>query len=510
METILHSLPTWITFSPLIGVVVLLFVSRTRSGLLKGIGMLATLPPLALALILIGQFDGSSSKVQFLQQIDWFSVALSKQDGIITQFTYAMGIDGLSMPLIVLTAVIFVLAAIASMYIKERHKEYFTLFLLLEVGMLGVFMARNLLLFFLFFEITLVTTFFLIGIWGYISREKAANQFLLYNGLGSAMMLIAFISLFFLTGTMDFAEMKKVLLSPDFLQWVKGDEQMSRIAWGIFIALVIAFGIKLPIFPLHSWMLRVHVEAPPSIVMLHSGVMLKMGAYGLLRFGVELFPTFVTEVATLLAVLGLVNILYGAVLAFMQRDLKRVLAYSSISHMGFILFGIASLNVIGLQGAVFQAVSHGLISALLFFIIATLYERTKTTMIDKLGGLQQVMPILSGIFLTAGLALLGLPGMSGFISELLAFLGLFDRFPIVAVVGALGLVLAAVYTLRAVLKTTYGVLAPGWKGLTDARVVETLPMLVLLGLIIGIGIYPSVLSDPMQATLQMIASRMGG
>lgn len=509
METLLQTLPTWITFSPLLGVILLLFIPRTRSGLLKGVGMLATLPPLALALLLFVQFDGTLDKIQFAQKVDWFTLTLSKESGVIGSFTYNMGIDGLSMPLIVLAAIIFSLSAIASMYIKERHKEYFVLFLLLEVGVLGVFMAHNLLLFFLFFEITLVATFFLIGIWGYLSREKAANQFLLYNGIGSAVMLIAFIVLFFITQTMDFAELKAILANPDFLQWIK-EADLGWLLWSTLIGLLIAFGVKLPIFPFHSWMLRVHVEAPPSIVMLHSGVMLKMGAYGLLRFGVELFPTYVKEIATLLAILGLVNILYGAILAFRQRDLKRVLAYSSISHMGFILFGIASLNVIGLQGAVFQAVSHGFISALLFFIIATLYERTKTTMIDELGGLSQVMPILSGIFLAAGLALLGLPGMSGFISELLAFLGLFDRAPVIAVIGALGLILAAVYALRAVLSTTFGALATEWKDLKDTRIVETLPMLLLLGLIIGVGIYPSVLSDPMQATLQMIASRMGG
>lgn len=506
MEILIKYLPTFITFSPLLGVMVLLFLSGDRTRWIRRVGMLGTLPPLILALILYARFEPGSDKVQFQHLFDWFHLPVLQTRWT---FTYHMGVDGLSMPLVVMTAVITALAALASRYIQKRHKSYFVLFLLLETGMLGVFMARNLFLFFLFFEVTLVTTFFLIGIWGYLHREKAANQFLLYNGLGSAVMLIAFIGLLSLFQTLDLDRLHSIL-ADDRVRQALTQDPLNGWMWGFFAALVIAFGIKLPMFPFHTWMLRVHVEAPPAVVMIHSGVLLKMGAYGLIRFGVELFPDQVKGAATVLALLGLINIMYGAVLAFTQRDLKRVLAYSSVSHMGIILFGIASLNLTGLQGAVIQAVSHGFISALLFFFIGSLHERTGTTMMDELGGLAKSMPVLSGIFLAGGMALLGLPGMSGFIGEFLAFLGLFERQPALAAIGTLGLILAAVYTLRAVLNTAFGPLSERWARLQDTRWPETVPMLVLLGLIVLIGVYPGVLGDPMHQTLQLIVSRMGG
>ena len=250
------------------------------------------------------------------------------------------------------------------MYIKRNWKSYFIWLLTLEVGLLGVFAARDLFLFFIFFEIVLVATFLLIGKWGYVHREQAANQFLIYNGIGSGVMLLAFISIWFIFGTMQYDELTERALQ--LTGQLSAMPEMNWLVLGTFIAILVSFGIKLPFFPFHTWMLKVHVEAPPPVVMLHSGVMLKMGAYGLIRFGVELFPGYVTDLAFFIGVLGVVNILYGALLAFVQTDLKQVIAYSSISHMGIILLGIAALNVTGLQGAVFQMVSHGFISALLF------------------------------------------------------------------------------------------------------------------------------------------------
>jgi NADH-quinone oxidoreductase subunit M len=505
--TVWNGLPTWVTFSPLLGMLVLLFIPRQQNQWLKWVGMAGTLPPLILALTMFAQFDPQTQGVQFAQNVSWIHIPLPQSSG--WTLSYAMGADGLSIPFVVMTTIIAALAAVGSMYIKERLKSYFLLFLLLEIGMLGVFLARDLFLFFLFFEVTLVATFFLVGIWGYMERERAANQFLLYNGLGSALMLLAFVGLMFVFGTLNLDQLlvrtSQLFAHPE---WIQGPAK--PVIWGIFLCILVAFGIKLPAFPFHTWMLRVHVEAPPAVVMIHSGVLLKMGAYGLIRFGVDLFPPLVHQMATFLAVLGLVNILYGAALAFVQRDLKRVLAYSSVSHMGIILFGIAALNFSGLQGAVFQAVSHGFISALMFLIVAALYERTGTTMIDEMSGLAKAMPVLSGVLLAGGLALLGLPGMSGFVSEFLAFLGMFKQNPVIAGIGALGLILAAAYTLRAVMAASFGPFLDRWERLTDTKAVETVPMLVLLGMIIAIGVYPQMLGEPMQTTLQMIVNRIGG
>ena len=501
---------TILTFSPLIGVLFLLFVPRDNDKTLKTIGTMATLLPLILSIVLYVNFQAGQAGAQFTEQVRWITFSFAGGQGQLIEFplSYSMGVDGLSMPLIVMTAIITTLAAVASMYVKQKWKSYFILLLLLEVGMLGVFAARDLFLFFIFFEVTLVTTFLLVGGWGYVNRERAANQFLIYTGIGSGIMLLAFIAVLFLFGTMQFDELMEQ--SAMMLPYLESVPELKWLTLLVFFAIIVAFGIKLPFFPFHTWMLHVHVEAPPAIVMLHSGVMLKMGAYGLIRFGTELFPAYVQDFAVLIGVLGVINILYGAALAFVQKDLKRVIAYSSISHMGIILLGIAALNVSGLQGAVFQIVSHGLISALLFFFIAALTERTGTTLIPELGGLAKSAPVLCGIFLAAGMATLGLPGMSGFISEFLAFVGIFGTYPVLGVLGVFGIILTAVYVLRAVLATSFGPDKERWQSLADARSIEVAPMFVLLGLIVLLGVYPTVLNEPLQLTLESIAARIGG
>ena len=501
---------TLLTFSPLVGVLFLLFIDRENERTLKAIGMMATLIPLFLALALYASFQPGQQGAQLTESVNWMSLTVMGAMGQPLAFpiTYSMGVDGLSMPLIVMTAIVTVLAAVASMYIKQKWKSYFILLLIMEVGLLGVFAARDLFLFFLFFEVVLVSTFLLVGGWGYVNRERAANQFLIYNGIGSGIMLLAFIAVWSIFGTMQYDELME--RAGQLAEQLAMIPEANWLVLGTFLAIFIAFGIKLPFFPFHTWMLRVHVEAPPAIVMVHSGVMLKMGAYGLIRFGVELFPGYVHDFALVIGVLGVINILYGAVLAFVQKDLKRVIAYSSISHMGIILLGIAALNVTGLQGAVFQMVSHGFISALLFFFIAALSERTGTTLIPELGGLAKTAPVLCGIFLAAGMATLGLPGMSGFISEFLAFLGIFQTAPVLGVVGILGIILAAVYMLRAVLATSFGPAKERWQSLKDTRPVEAVPMFVLLGFIVLIGVYPAVLNEPLQVTLETIVARIGG
>jgi NADH-quinone oxidoreductase subunit M len=286
------------------------------------------------------------------------------------------------------------------------------------------------------------------------------------------------------------------------------------LKWTAFVLLLVAFGIKIPIFPFHTWMLRVHTEAPPALVMIHSGVLLKMGVYGLIRFGAFLLPAQLESWTTVLAILGVINILYGAVLACVQIEFKLVLAYSSISHMGIVLLGIASLNEAGLEGALYQSVSHGLISALLFLIVGSLYERTNTTQLDELGGLAKSVPFLSGILLTAGLASLGLPGLSGFVGEFLSFLGLFGSMKWITAIGVLGVLFAAVYMLRSVLGITFGPLQERYAAVKDARFIEAVPMVTLTALIVLLGVYPSVLTDVMQhgfgGLLELIQQRTGG
>lgn len=532
-----------ITFSPLLGILVLLFLPKHRSRWLKVTAITATILPLLLSLWLYADYDSTKGGKAYEENATWLDVSLNKEAvGDVSSYHYElqyhMGIDGLSMPLLLLTTIVGVMAALASVHVKKRWKSFYIWFLLLEIGMIGVFLARDVFLFFVFFEMTLIPMFFLIGIWGYMNREKAANKFLLYNGIGSAIMLIAFVILVATAGfraeqvpdkqqtNLSYSGSYEVItanltkadsyvnMSTEQTQGQENPFYLSeRMRWVIFLLLLIAFGIKLPIFPFHTWMLKVHTEAPPSVVMIHSGVLLKMGAYGLLRFGVFMFPAVAEDWKVAIAILGVVNILYGAVLAVVQKEFKLVLAYSSISHMGIVLLGIASLNEIGLHGAIIQLISHGLISALLFLIVGSIYERTGSTELKDLGGLARSMPFISGILLTAGMASLGLPGLSGFIGEFLSLLGLFDTQQAVTCVAVLGVILTAVYVLRSILGITFGAMPEKFAAVRDARLVEAVPMIALLAFIVLIGVYPAVLTEPMKhgfdTLLQQLSEKAG-
>ena len=490
-----------LVFSPLLGMLVISFIPKLERKLLSVVGILATLPALIISLILFFQYRSGAHLEKFDESYNWFSLKNSIQYGELFSIKYELGIDGLSLVLLVLTTVIATLAAIASITIKKELKGYFLLFLLLEIGMLGVFSSQNFILFFLFFEITLVSAFFLIGKWGYEEKEKAAYSFLIYNGLGSAILLIVIITLFAKTGTANLVALQEIIASDTF---------PDSLALGLFVALLVAFGFKMPIVPLHSWMVRVHVQAPPAVVMIHAGILLKIGAYGLIRFNIGLFPDQAENFSVLLAVLGVINLLYGAFLALVQSDFKMVLAYSSVSHMGIVLIGLGSLNEAGIQGAIFQMVSHGLIAALLFFLVGVFYERTKTSEIPNLGGMAKAMPLTAGFLLVGVMASLGLPGMSGFVSEFMAFLGLFKEMPWLAAVGAIGIIMTAVYLLRAVLGVTYGKPNREWAGVVDLRKIESIPVIVLTALIVAIGVYPNLLGGPLQETLELIMLKVGG
>jgi NADH-quinone oxidoreductase subunit M len=527
--------------TPVLGLIVLLLIPKERQRWITVTAIIATLIPLVLSLWLYADYDKHKGGETYAEDAAWLEVPVNNDlranADIVFSFRYSLSVDGLSMPLLLLTAIVTAMAALAAIHVKKRRKAFFAWFLLLAAGMLGVFMARDLFLFFIFFEITLVAMYFLIGIWGYYNRERTANGFLIYNGIGSALMLVAFVMLVSTAGfrmeetaggvemiySGSYADIARNLADPN--AWVNLSaaaaggfnpfEISGAMAWTIFVLVLVGFGIKLPVFPFHTWMLKVHAEAPPAIVMIHSGVLLKMGAYGLLRFGLLLFPEQAREWAVVLATLGLVNLLYGAVLAFRQTEFKLVLAYSSISHMGIVLLGLAAFNEIGLQGAIFQLVSHGLISALLFLIVGSLYERTGTTELGKLGGLARSMPFMSGMLLTAGLATLGLPGLSGFVGELLSLLGLFESMRWLTAAAAIGIILTAAYVLRSVLGITFGAQREEHIALKDARFVEALPMIVLLAFIILLGCYPSVLTDTVQISVggfmdQLFATRSGG
>ncbi|MFG6119476.1 MULTISPECIES: complex I subunit 4 family protein [Thalassobacillus] len=487
----------WLTlmiFSPLIGILLLSVQSAERKTV-SLTGILATVLPLLLSLVIYTQFHGGGN---LGVSHGWISFG----NGMF-QVNYELGIDGFSLLLILLTTIVSTLSAsVAAAQIKQGLKAYFLWFLILEIGMLGVFTAENLILFFIFFEITLVPMFFLIGRWGFVEREKAAYSFLIYNGLGSAILLILFAAIFAKTGTTNIEELKAIMAS--------GEAVSEEFRYGSMLALLVAFGVKLPIVPLHTWMVRVHVHAPIAVVMIHAGILLKIGAYGLINFGLGIFGDQFAKVAPFIAILGLINLLYGAFLAFVQNELKSVFAYSSVSHMGIVLLGVAAMNEAGIQGAIFQTLSHGLIAALLFLLVGIIHQRTHTTKLSSLGGLAKGMPLAAGFLLAAGMASLGLPGMSGFVSEFMAFLGLFETMPWMAAIGTLGIIMTAVYMLRAVLGVTYGKTIKSFTGMYDLTRIEMIPAAALLALIVLIGVYPAIITHTLQLTLESIMPGIGG
>lgn len=531
---------SFLVFSPLVGAAVLLAMPSTRMRLLRWTAIIATLLPLALAIALYIDYDPIKPGTAYDEQASWISIpldmtAIGGDAAFDLHFDYSLSLDGLSLPLVLLTTIVASMAALASTSIRKRWKSYYFWLLVLECGMLGVFLARDLLLFFIFFEITLIPMLFLVGIWGLFDRERAAIRFLLYNGLGSAIMLVVFVILvvtagftieqtaagathFMYSGSYDIIAAN--LSDPQAYanQFTQTGENpfylSSTMQMVLFVLLLIAFGIKLPIVPFHTWMLDVHKEAPAPVVMIHSGILLKMGAYGLIRFGFFLFPDQAEQCSTLLAILGAINLLYGAVIAFRQTELRLVLAYSSLSHMGIVLLGLAALNEIGMQGAVFQLISHGLISALLFLLLGAFYERTGTTNLEELGGLARSMPFMSGALLAAGLASLGLPGLSGFVGELLSLLGVFDSHRVIASIAVVGIILTAVYVLRAVMGVSFGTMHPRFEGVKDARFIEALPIVVLLALVVLLGIFPAFVTEQLHhsfdSMLRQLNLRVGG
>ncbi|RNA67802.1 complex I subunit 4 family protein [Alteribacter keqinensis] len=504
---------SWLVFLPLAGALILLVIPRENKNVIRSLAAGTALITLILSLIVWSGFDRGASSAQMGVSYPWIDFGL-------LQINYELGIDGLSLPLLLLTTVVTTLGIFASFTIQDRIKEYFVWTLVLMTGMLGVFTALDLFLFFLFFELTLIPMFFIIGIWGGKKREYASFKFLIYTGLGSGVMFLAFIAMAFkgseaigaAEATFNMAALADIYANP-----ANPEAVSAAFKTGLFAALLLAFAVKLPIFPLHTWLPDAYAEAPVAATMILAGVLSKLGAYGLLRIGYGILPDQAVSFATFIAVLAVINILYGACLALVQTDLKKLIAYASISHMGIILLGAASFTEAGLQGAIFQMVSHGVITALLFFMVGAIYERTKTRELSELGGLSKSIPVLTGFMLAAALASLGLPGLSGFVSELLAFIGIFGASPDVipqavpiAVIGALGIILTAAYLLWAVQRTAFGQLNERFTGLKDARPVEYIPMVGLLGVSLLIGIYPNVLSDVINSTVIDFVSRIGG
>lgn len=415
--------------------------------------------------------------------------------------TFHIGVDGLSLPLLTLTALLTVVAVIASASITDQPRRYFTLLLLLEAGLVGVFASLDLVVFYLFWEVVLVPMFFLIQVWGGANRQYASVKFFLYTLAGSLAMLGGIIALFLATGATSF----------DMLDLAGPAAALPAATQvGIFAAIAIALAIKVPMVPLHTWLPDAHVEAPTAVSVLLAGVLLKMGTYGFLRFGPQLLPAGFDASTGVIGVLGAVSIVWGAAVALMQTDLKRLVAYSSVSHMGYVMLGIASGTAAGVLGASVQMVSHGLIAGMLFLLVGALYERAHTREIAAFGGVAKIAPVLAGTLVFASFASAGLPALSGFVGEFMVVLGAFEWQPALAIVAASAVVLTCGYLLWMLRRVVFGSLNPERAEMPDISATEVASIFPLGAATLLVGVLPQTLIGVMDATVSAIARLIGG
>jgi len=483
-----------ITFLPIIGVILLIFLNKDNPRLLKGVTFIITIIDFLLSLPLFLNFR-STSDMQFVERIPWI-----EQYGI----TYHVGIDGISLFLVLLTTLLSMISVLACWQdIQKKVKEFMICLLFLETGMIGVFVSLDLFLFYCFWEVMLIPMYLLIGIWGSPNRRiYAAVKFFLYTMFGSLLMLVAILYLYFFNGsqtgtyTFDLLELYKLTIPYNIQVW-------------LFLAFALAFAIKVPMFPFHTWLPDAHTEAPTVGSVLLAAVLLKMGTYGFLRFNLPLFPSASIDFIPLISILALIGIIYGALVAMVQKDVKRLVAFSSVSHLGFVMLGLFTFTVQGISGGILQMLNHGFSTGALFLIVGMLYERRHTRLIDEFGGLSKVMPIYATFFMIVTLSSIGLPGLNGFVGEFLILLGTFKVNVTYAVFAATGVILSAVYMLWMFQRVMFGeVTKEENRKLKDLSLREIIVLIPIILFIIQIGVYPKPYLSRMEPTVKNLIAHV--
>jgi len=509
-----------ITFLPVLGmIIILLLPSKNETGI-KYTALGITLFQLVLAVIMLSGFNYNlagvtdESTFQFIEKFRWIQIDGVSWIGTV-KVDYFLGVDGISMPMVLLTAIVSVIAIISSWKIPKAIKGYFALFLLLDTGMMGVFVSLDFFLFYIFWELMLLPMYFLIGIWGGPRKEYAAIKFFIYTLFGSVFILLVMIGLYFSAtemlpdGTRIFTFNLLELMNQANYNSTGLLSPFNPQNWRFvaYIALFIGFAIKIPMFPFHTWLPDAHVEAPTPISVILAGVLLKMGTYGILRIAFPIFPEVTRELMWYIALFGMINIIYGALVALSQKDFKKLIAYSSISHMGYVILGMASLTSTGINGAILQMFNHGTITAMLFLIVGFIYDRAHTRGIEEFGGLAAKLPVYTGFVTVAFFAAIGLPGLSGFVSEALVFLGAFsnETTRIVTVISTIGILLGAAYMLWTLQRIFFGKFNEKWNNLTDIDTREMIMFIPLTIIIIFLGVYPSAMLDIMNTSVNSLA-----
>jgi NADH-quinone oxidoreductase subunit M len=465
-----------VTFLPLVGALFIMLAVRGGGPLAKGtarwVALWTTLVTLAISLILVWRFDPASPEFQFVEKHAWMGVA-----------SYHMGVDGISLPFVILTTALMPICILASWTsIQKRVKEYMIAFLILETLMVGTFAALDLVLFYLFFEGGLIPMFLIIGVWGGPRRVYASFKFFLYTLLGSVLMLLAIMAMYWQAQTTDIP----TLLHHGF------PVGLQKWAWFAFFA---SFAVKLPMWPVHTWLPDAHVEAPTAGSVILAAILLKMGGYGFLRFSLPMFPAASHDFAPLIFTLSVVAIIYTSLVALMQEDVKKLIAYSSVAHMGFVTMGIFAVTAQGVAGGIFQMISHGIVSAALFLCVGVVYDRMHTREIAVYGGLVNRMPLFAAVFMVFTLANVGLPGTSGFVGEFLSLIGTFKANIPVATFATFGVILSACYALWLYRKMIFGTLKPAMAGIKDMGLREVVIFAPLVALTILFGVAPKPLLD---------------
>jgi len=491
-----RSLLTAVVFLPVIGAVVIALFLRNAK-MARGFAALIAVAEFALSIAAFLSYDRAAGGFQLVELAQWIEPL---------QAHYHLGIDGLSAPLVLLTGLLGLCAVLASWNVQLRVKEHFIWLLVLQTAVMGVFVSLDFVLFFVFWELELVPMYFVISIWGSGRKEYSALKFLAFTIFGSAFMLVGLLVVYFATGTFDMVALSQVT------DWSK----LIIPVQFVFFCFFLAFAIKLPTWPVHTWLPDAHTDAPTAGSVMLAGVLIKMGGYGIIRVCVTMFPEVARQYAWLLVGLGVISVIYGAIVTIRQSDLKRLIAYSSISHMGLVLIGVSSVGVatgkpndVGLSGAALQMFTHGTITGLMFLVVGFVYEKAHTRYIPDLGGLAPRMPFLAAFFVIAGLASLGLPGLSGFVAELLVFLGTFVVWTWPTAIAVAGIVLTAGYILWMVQRVMFGPTLPRYDHIGDATLIEAVPVVLLFLAILAVGLYPAWLMDVFKVGVAPIISRFG-
>ena len=480
-------------FLPLAGAVILGLMRRENHDGIKWTALVFSLLEFLISVGVFIAFKLNQPGMQFEEFQSWITSP---------SINYHLGLDGLSLLLVLLTTFLTPLGILVSWKsISSRVKEFFLFLLALETGMIGVFVAMDLFLFFLFWEAMLIPMYFLIGVWGHERRIYAAVKFILYTMVGSALMLVGILFLYNATGTFDLPVILEKLSMGPVLS--------ARAETWLFLAFFLAFAIKVPMFPLHTWLPDAHVEAPTAGSVILAGVLLKMGTYGMLRFCLPLFPHASHQFAPIISALAIVGILYGSLVAMVQPDLKKLVAYSSVAHLGFVVLGIFAFNISGIEGAIYQMCNHGVSTGALFILVGLLYERRHTRLIKDFGGLATAIPVFSTFFMIVTLSSLGLPMLNGFVGEFLIIVGAFGRSHVYGALAAVGVVLAAVYLLWMFQRVFYGEITNEKnRTLPDVSLREKIMLVTLVAVILAMGIYPQMFLRKLDTTATAIIQRV--